>query len=100
MPPLVIVLAAAAVVVTAAAVAAAQERTAAAVAQNEDQNDDPANVTATETIIVAHNKYLQEIFSDISRSFQDIPQRKKGAAHIFTIFMIYGMIQIRADLNF
>ena len=57
-------LAAAAVVVTAAAIAAAQERTATAVAQDENQNDDPANVTATETIVVAHNHYLQKFSAD------------------------------------
>ena len=80
MPPLFYYLAAAAVVVTAAAIAAAQEGVAtAAVAQDEDQNDDPAEVTATETVIVAHNKYLRKFFSGLSRSFQDIPKPQKGA---------------------
>ena len=82
MPPLFYCLAAAAVVLAAAAaaVAAAQEGVATAtVAQDEDQNDDPAEVTATETVIVAHNKYLRKFFSGLSRSFQDIPQLQKGA---------------------
>ena len=78
MPPLFIVLAATAVVVTAAAIAAAQERTAAAVAQDEDQNDDPANVTATETVIVAHNQLPPGNFSAASAAHSKIfPSVKK-----------------------
>ena len=33
---------------------------AAAVAEQEDQNDDPANITATETVIVTHIHYLRK----------------------------------------
>ena len=64
MPPLFSYLAAAAVGVAAgvAAAAAAAQEAAAAVAQNEDQNDDPANVTATETVVVAHNDLPPKIF--------------------------------------
>ena len=58
-------LAATAVVVTAAAIATAQERTAAAIAQNENQNDDPANVSTTEAIIVAHKNDLQGFFGAV-----------------------------------
>ena len=54
-------LAAAAVVITAAAVVVITAYgVAAAVAQQQDQDDDPANVTATETIVIPHNKYLRE----------------------------------------
>ena len=59
-------LAAAAVVVAAAVIAAAVAAphiTAAAVTEQEDQDDDPADVTATETVIVTHKYYLQEFLS-------------------------------------
>ena len=49
---------AAAAVVIAAIVTAAQGVAATAVAEQDQQNDDPANVTATETI-VTHNEYLR-----------------------------------------
>ena len=54
-------LAAAAIIIaaTAAAIAASQEATAAAVAQQKDDHNDPANVTAAETVIVTHNQYLR-----------------------------------------
>ena len=51
--------AATAVVVAAAAIAAAQETVTTAVAQQQDDQNDPANITAAETIIVTHNPYLQ-----------------------------------------
>ena len=53
----VIVAATAAVIVVAAAIAAPG---AAAVAEQEDQNDDPANITATETVVVTHKDYLRK----------------------------------------
>jgi len=55
-------LAAAAVVVAAAGivVVVAAPHIAAAVAEQEDQNDDPANITATETVVVTHRNYLRE----------------------------------------
>ena len=59
-------LAAAAVVIAAAVIAAAVAAphvTAAAVAEQENQNDDPADVTAAETVIVTHKYYLQEFLS-------------------------------------
>ena len=52
---------AAAAVVIAAIVTAATATTqgvAATVAEQEDQDDDPANVTATETVVI-HNDYLR-----------------------------------------
>ena len=60
MPPSVYL--AAAAVVIAAAVVAATQVVATAVAEQQDQDDDPADVTATETIVIAHNEYLQEFF--------------------------------------
>lgn len=61
--PFFFILAAAAIVVaaTAAAVAvvAKQAGTTTAVAQQDDDQDNPANITATETIIVTHNQYLR-----------------------------------------
>jgi len=56
-------LAAAAVVVAAtvvAAVVAAPHVAAAAVTEQEDQNNDPANITAAETVIVTHRIYLRK----------------------------------------
>ena len=61
--PFLICLAAAAVVIAATVIAAAivcQHIPAAAVAQQEDQDDDPANVTATETVVVTHKNYLRK----------------------------------------
>ena len=72
--PFCFVLAAAAVVVAAAAVAA-DKGTAAAVAQQQDDQNDPANITAAETVIVTHNQYLRNFFAVKHRSFQDIPLR-------------------------
>ena len=64
--------------VVAAAIATAVV-VAAAAAEQQDQDDDPPAVVAPEAVVVAHNEYLQEIFRAFCRSFQDIPQRKKGA---------------------
>ena len=54
-------LAATAVVVTATAATAVigTHQAATAVAQENEDQDDPANVTAAETVIVAHNSYLR-----------------------------------------
>ena len=52
-------LAAAAVIVAATAVAAAQQVAATAVAQQQDDQNDPANITAAETVIVTHSQYLR-----------------------------------------
>jgi hypothetical protein len=68
-----VVVAAAAVVVVATAVVAA------AAGEQQDQDDDPPAGVATEAVVVAHNEYLQEFFRAFCRSFQDIPQPKKGA---------------------
>ena len=73
-------LAAAAVVVAATVVTAAQQ-TATAVAQENENQNDPANVTAAETIVVTHIKYLRNFFAVNYRSFQDIPQAQKGYLH-------------------
>ena len=75
MPPgYILYLAAAAVIVAATVVAAAQQAAATAVAQENEDQDDPANVTAAETIVVTHTKYLRNFFAVNYRSFQDIPQ--------------------------
>ena len=66
---------AAAAVIVAAAVAAAQQVAATAVAQQQDDQNDPANITAAETVIVTHNQYLRIFFAVKHRSFQDIPLR-------------------------
>ena len=52
---------AAAVVVaaTAAAVIGVHQAVATAVAQQQDDQNDPANITAAETVIVTHNQYLR-----------------------------------------
>ena len=68
-------LAAAAVVVAATAVAATQQVATTAVAQQQDDQNDPANITAAETVIVTHNQYLRNFFAVKHRSFQDIPLR-------------------------
>ena len=53
-------LAAAAVIVAATVVACIKQTVAAtAVAEQNDNQDNPANITATETIVVTHNKYLR-----------------------------------------
>ena len=57
--------AAAAVIIAAAVVAAATGVTAAvhitaAIAEQEDQDDDPANVTTAETVVITHNTYLRD----------------------------------------
>ena len=74
-------LAATAVVVTATAATAVigTHQAATAVAQENEDQDDPANVTATETIIIAHREYLRNFIAVIHRSFQDIPQAQKGS---------------------
>ena len=62
--PILSQLAAAAVIVaaTAAVITAAQEiAVATAVAQQQDDQNNPANVTATETVIVTHNQYLRKL---------------------------------------
>ena len=52
---------AAAAVIFAAAIAAlaAQQIATAAIAQQDEDQNDPANVTAAETVIVTHNQYLR-----------------------------------------
>jgi len=70
-------LAAAAVVITATAVIGYIAAIAATVAEQQDENDNPAPVATTETVIIAHNTYLRKITCGICRSFQVIPQRKK-----------------------
>ena len=75
----------AATVVGAAAVVGKAHAVAAAVAEQEDQDDDPANVTTTETIVIAHNEYLRDFFERLNRSFQDILQPGKGAARRYRI---------------
>ena len=68
-----------AAIAAAVVVAAAAGVAAAAAAEQQNQNDDPPAGVATEAVVVAHNEYLQEIFRAVCRSFQDIPQPKKGA---------------------
>ena len=65
-------LAAAAVVIAAAVVVAQEIAATAAVAQQQDDQNDPANVTATETVIVTHTQYLRNFLRLFYRSFQDI----------------------------
>ena len=79
--PFLIYLAAAAVVVAAIMVVAAAIAApgTTAVAEQEDQNDDPANITAAETVIVTHIHYLRKNLQRQSRSFQDIPGQPFGA---------------------
>ena len=59
--PFTLELAAAAVVVaaTAAAVIGVHQAVATAVAQQQDDQNDPANITAAETVIITHNQYLR-----------------------------------------
>ena len=64
---------AAAAVIIAAAVVAAQQVAATAVAEQDDDQNDPANITAAETVIVTHNQYLRNFVAVNHRSFQDIP---------------------------
>ena len=70
--PFLFSLAATAVIVAAAV---AQQVATAAVAQQEDDQNDPANITAAETVIVTHNPYLRNFLRLFYRSFQDIPQQ-------------------------
>ena len=72
------ILAAAAAVIAAAIMIGAAHTVVATAAEQDQQNDDPPDVTAAE-VVVAHNKYLRKFFSDLGRSFQDIPEHKKGA---------------------
>lgn len=70
------ILAAAAVVVaaTAATVVGAHQAIVATATEQNQQNDNPAAVTAP--TVITHNKYLQIFSSGFSvRSFQDIPRR-------------------------
>ena len=60
-PGFLIYLAAAAVVVAATAVVGVHQTIATAVAQEQDDQDDPANITAAETI-VTHNQIPPKIF--------------------------------------
>jgi hypothetical protein len=78
-------LAAAAVIVAAATavVAAQQAAIATAVAQQQDDQNDPANITAAETVIVTHNQIPPKFVAVNHRSFQDIPQQKKGSGNYF-----------------
>lgn len=82
------VLAAAAVVVAAATVilvvAATQTIVVATATEQNQQNDDPAHITAAETI-VTHNQYLQLFQGDFRRSFQGIPYSKLCAAKNYLI---------------
>ena len=67
-------LAAAAVVVAAAAVVliiAAAQAVIATAAEQDQQNDDPAHIPTAETI-VTHSKYLQELLTVSTASFQGI----------------------------
>ena len=64
--------AAAAIVVTAAGT---QQTATATIAQQDEDQNDPANVAATETVIIAHSPYLRIFLRLIYRSFQDIPQQ-------------------------
>ena len=52
---------------------------ATAVAEQEQKDDDPANVTAAETVIIHDNTSGIYRMEQLCRSFQDIPQRKNGA---------------------
>ena len=74
-------LAAAAIIIaaTAATVAGVQQATATAVAQQKDDQNDPANVAAAETVIVTHNPIPPNFFAVNHRSFQDIPLQQKGS---------------------
>ena len=56
-------LAAAAVIVAAAVGIVAAPHTAAAAAEQENQNDNPADVAAAETIVITHKTYLRKISS-------------------------------------
>ena len=52
-------LAAAAIIIAATGVAGIQHAAATAVAQQNENQNNPANVTAAETVIVTHNQYLR-----------------------------------------
>ena len=52
-------LAAAAIIIAATIVAGIQHAAATAVAQQDENQNNPANVTAAETVIVTHNQYLR-----------------------------------------
>ncbi len=51
-------LAAAAIIIAATVVAGIKQTTAAAVAEQQDNQNNPANITATQTVIT-HNQYLR-----------------------------------------
>ena len=61
----------AAVVVSAAAVVAT------AAGKQQDQDDDPPAGVATEAVVVAHNEYLQEIFSSVLPLIPEYSAAKK-----------------------
>ena len=52
-------LAAAAIIIAATIVAGIHQAAATAVAQQNENQNNPANVTAAETVIVTHNQYLR-----------------------------------------
>lgn len=56
-------LAAAAIVIAATAIVAGaqQAATATAVAQQNENQDNPTNIAAAETVIITHNKYLRNL---------------------------------------
>ena len=78
---------AAAAVAFAAAVITAVQTVVAAVAEQEDQDDDPANITATETV-VTHKNTSKNFFEQLSRSFHGIPAAKKCAADAGCFFLL------------
>lgn len=65
------------IALAAATVIGSVEYTATAVAEQDDQQDDPAQIATTETIVIIHKTYLREFTCGVCRSFQVIPQRKK-----------------------
>ena len=80
---------AAAAVAFAAAVITAVQTVVAAVAEQEDQDDDPANITATETV-VTHKNTSKNFFEQLSRSFHGIPAAKKCAADAGVFLSSFG----------
>ena len=76
--PIYTLAAAAATIAAAVMIVSAAHAVVAAAAEQDQQNNDPPDVTAAE-VVIAHNEYLRKFFSDLGRSFQDIPEHKKGA---------------------
>ena len=60
-----------------------------AVAEQEDQDDDPANITAAETV-VTHKNTSKKFFEQLSRSFHGIPAAKKCAADAEVFLSFFG----------